>query len=178
MTSENIEKVEQIVTPNRTGIFIKCACGTEGIDIAVDPSDEEWSEEKTFYLSFWRYGRDSVHSFSTRLSRAWKVLIGKGYEADEIILNEKEAYQLREFISRHLCDRDLIETLRKDNEALNMALMKYQASSEYDTGYEHGQDSLLRHIKEFFDDVTNQRERKGSSRISVLLEGYLAKIMK
>lgn len=178
MTSENIQKVEQIVAPNRNGIFIKCACGTEGIDITVSPSDEEWSEDKIFYLTMWRYGRGPVHSFKTRLVRAWQVLIGKGYEADEIILNESEAYQLREFISRHLYDRDLIETLRKDNEALNMALLKYESSAEYDSGYEHGQDAVVRHIKEYFIDVLNNKKRKGTSRISTLIDGYLSKLVK
>lgn len=180
MTYENITKVEQIVNPNKTSIFIKCACGTEGIDISVNLSDEEWYDEKIFYLSFWHYGngRSSTHSIKERISRAWKVLVGKGYEANEIILNENEAYQLREFISRQLSDRDLIETLRKDKESLNLELIKIQSSSEYVSGYEHGQESVLRYTKEYFDDIIKEKPRTGHSRLSSLLDEYLNKIMK
>ena len=177
MTPETSTQIDSITHPTKTGIFIKCACGAEGVDISVDSSDEEWSQEKTFYLSFWRYGRGPVHSFKTRLSRAWNVLIGKGYEADEVILNEKEAYQLREFISRHLYDRDLLETLRQENQRLNEALMKTQLSSDYDRGLDHGQESSLAAIKKYFDEMFSG-DRSGVSRLTTLLDGCLHKLEK
>ena len=175
MTSNNIELLEQIVTPYRKTIFIKCACGTEGIEVSADNTDD-WGGQQTFYISLWSYGRDTKLSFRQRLSRAWGVLIGKEKDPDEIILQEGEAYQLREFISRHLADRDLIETLLKDNERLNEILMKYQVSSEYDMGYEHAQESLLQCVKEYFVDVIQGNERRGHSRLSSLLDGYLNKL--
>jgi len=177
MTSNNIELLEQIVTPYRKTIFIKCGCGTEGIEVSADNTDD-WEGQQIFYLSLWSYGRDTKLSFRQRLSRAWGVLIGKEKDPDEIILQEAEAYQLREFISRHLADRDLIETLRKDNERLNDIIMKYECSQEHDTGYQHAQESCLRHINDYFINLLKGTPSPGVSRLSTLLDGYINKIKK
>lgn len=78
--------------------FIKCDCGTEFLHLQHD-NEDGW---KSFYLSFWQYGSPSTISFFQRIKWAWKVLTKGNLYGDQLILSEKSALELKDYIQKNL----------------------------------------------------------------------------
>jgi hypothetical protein len=178
MTTAQREKLNNILDSDHSKVFIECACSTEALKLEVFPeNDEPFSNaDKQFYITYWSYGKNNEKlSFVQRVTKAWNVFWDNDGGDYHIILNEEQAYMVREFISRHLYDRDLLETLRRENHILHEELMKAQISTDYDRGLDHGHESSLIAIKKYFDEVISET-RSGVSRLTTLLDGCLHKL--
>lgn len=76
--------------------FIKCDCHGEGMLIT------KFDDEPCFYFSFWRQGLDPVKlTWWMRLKLCWMALTKGNYYEDQVILNEKSAKELAEWIKEN-----------------------------------------------------------------------------
>lgn len=71
-------------------LLLRCECSCSVLSV------ENWSDEEEYYLTFYSY-YDRDKSFKSRLKRAWKELIGKGSEGNNIILSKDSFNKLRGF---------------------------------------------------------------------------------
>ena len=62
-----------------TELFIRCACGTEGINITQDEETDE------VFFAMWYYGKHDM-SCRNKLRWIWQILIGKPYP-DEVVIS-------------------------------------------------------------------------------------------
>jgi hypothetical protein len=95
-------------------IFIKCECHGEGMGV------DHYPEDGNYYFSYWRYGlSNSALPWKERLRHCWHVLTkGKAFN-DEIILNQKGADELIDFLLGY--KRIPKEKMDKLMEAVNKA---------------------------------------------------------
>lgn len=82
-------------------VFLHCACGEHAIELSRYHGDDE------IYLSFWYLGR-WLKPLWARLTVAWKVLTGRDYCYEEIVLTRNDAEQLRDYLN------DLLEPVPTD----------------------------------------------------------------
>jgi len=76
--------------------FIKCDCYGEGMLIT------KFDDEPCFYFSFWRQGLDPVKlTFWMRLKLCYLALFKGQYYEDEVILNEKSAKELADWLNEN-----------------------------------------------------------------------------
>lgn len=76
--------------------FIKCDCHAEGILITKFPDEPE------FYVSFWREGFEPVKlTFWMRLKLCYMALVKGQYYEDQVILNEKTAKELADWLNEN-----------------------------------------------------------------------------
>jgi len=74
---------------NYKELLIKCNCHGEVISLT------QYDGEDEVYLMVYKYS-DSV-SFYRRLRRAWKTLIGKGYEGADVVLSSENFNKIKQF---------------------------------------------------------------------------------
>lgn len=79
-------------------IFVKCSCSCSGIEIVRDTYFG-----KVFEFSFWtRYYERKIWGLRERLRWCWRILRTGRPWADEVIITDKDAARIVEFLSEHL----------------------------------------------------------------------------
>ena len=79
-------------------VFIKCDCHAEAIEI------QHWKDDKTFYISFWDYGRSKISwiPWRKRFELIWRIIRGKDLYADMVIIDHEKARDMVNFINEKL----------------------------------------------------------------------------
>lgn len=77
--------------------LIKCACGTEGIDVTQD------DEAYVAYFSYWQMG-DVSHSLLTRLKWCWRILTGRDHWPQTVAIEREQLVDMKDVISSILID--------------------------------------------------------------------------
>lgn len=76
--------------------FFKCDCWGEGMLVT------KFDDEPNFYFSYWRQGLDPVRlTFWMRLKLCYLALFKGQFYEDEVILNEKTANELANWIKEN-----------------------------------------------------------------------------
>jgi len=74
-------------------VFIKCACGSEGLLLSY------WKDDKEVYISKLRHAPGST-TLKWRLKAAWDTLVSGEPYKDEILLGEDQVAELQLFLKR------------------------------------------------------------------------------
>lgn len=82
-------------------IFEKCACSAHTLEIQKYCYETEYDEG--FYISIWHLGRGSNNMcWRERLRWVWRIICTGNPWADSVILSNKQAKKLADYINKHL----------------------------------------------------------------------------
>lgn len=82
---------------NEESLYLTCDCSNHGFQLKKSTSCG-W-----FYLSCWKYGRNcNILSWKERCRWIWNIVITGNPWADDVIINNKQAKQIIEYINKHL----------------------------------------------------------------------------
>ena len=77
-------------------LHLSCSCHSHELHIEKDHEDDMW------YVSFWQRGYTTDTSWGYRLKCIWYILIhGRPY-GDEVILENKDMIELKEYLDEQL----------------------------------------------------------------------------
>lgn len=87
-------------------IFIKCACGIEGINIDIFEDEVKLENEtiktKEFNFSIWNMGYKSTLTVIQKISYIWHIITKGTPYSDQIILRTEEVKTLIDYLNKEV----------------------------------------------------------------------------